>query len=51
MCQKAPCHSTITNSKNVTMIKEIPTSHEFDSAAKAQFDFAWDNTRGSRTIQ
>lgn len=24
------------------MIKDIPTSEEFDSAAKAQFDFAWD---------
>lgn len=24
------------------MIKDIPTSDEFDSAAKAQFDFAWD---------
>jgi hypothetical protein len=24
------------------MIKDIPTSFEFDSAAKAQFDFAWD---------
>lgn len=24
------------------MIKDIPTSSEFDSAAKAQFDFAWD---------
>lgn len=24
------------------MIKDIPTSKEFDSAAKAQFDFAWD---------
>lgn len=24
------------------MIKDIPSSEEFDSAAKAQFDFAWD---------
>ncbi len=24
------------------MIKDIPTSEEFESAAKAQFDFAWD---------
>ena len=24
------------------MIKDISTSEEFDSAAKAQFDFAWD---------
>ena len=24
------------------MIKDIPNSDEFDSAAKAQLDFAWD---------
>jgi hypothetical protein len=24
------------------MLKDIPTSKEFDHAEKAQFDFAWD---------